>query len=1182
MDGEQGAGRTGHTTQRVEPPPRPSGPSISVVVITQNSAASVDTCLGSVAEWANEVVVVDSGSTDGTRDIVRRYTTHLLDSPYTAPSDVRGFACSQASSDWILLLEPDDIVPNKLARALKRYAAGYDADIIRVPDRPLAFTPDALPLVAAGEDRARFFRRSVLTWRPGSPDLLDRDSALEFTLPGDNPDLALHHQSADPESELVAVGEDAIPQGIGRSLGVLPSLAAVLFLAALGFALVIHKEAYATVLLFAALALIVLYRPQWSLFLLVIGLPVHNLMMTALYHFSDSASLTKIAQPWKEVVLATAILRVGVMPLLNVLRTRRVRLVPLDVVMLLFVLLCAISVALPNTTISLVGRVYGFRDLVLPFGAYFVARNALLTRKELKALLGLSAGLVGVFALAAIGERVLWGNDLIFALDYGRYLKDLFGQTFPLPRNTPFTFYTEGRFPRAGSLALDPLDLAVLLLTLMPLLLAALGVLRRPGSRIAAVALGSVAFLGGGALLLAFGRESLVLFPVALVLLLVRKETRRAWPGIAVSLAGIVAACVLLAIVVTYVARGTTSAARVDLANQGLVSLVQEHPGQFPTPADLLSALGISSGGTSSGGTSGGDTSGGSIITVSASPNNSSTQGHIASLKHLAKLMVGHPLGYGIGTAGANGTRFNTGIGGESSYLTVGVELGWLGFLLYLAIFVLAGWSCFQASRARLPKLDRAVLWGAAIAWIVIALDGIFAEVTLNLFVMYTLWWLAGFAATKIRSSRVRLLTDPNGGPSIWAAPRPLRVAVDAQCLQTARTGVRTYVDEMFRLLRIPGVPHEVVPLPGPKRLPNDKRIYRVLNQAMYFFWLHCWLPVRLSLGNYDVLFSPEYLTPFWIPTARVVTVHDAAFLKRPQDYNRLWLLMFKRVTLPAIRRADAVIVPSRHAASEVTEYAHIPEERVHIVPQGGPTPEAMRVPEERARVVLERFGVRPDSYVLHVGVLEHRKNLVTLVRAYDLLREYGAPSDFKLALVGQTGPRPDLDDAPAVLQAIAELHLEDRVVLTGHVTLEERNAFYTHAAVVAIPSLLEGFGLPLLEAFAAGAPVVAARASSLPEVAGEAALLFDPTSPRELADAIIQLLSDSALRERLGAAALERSALFTWERTARETLSVFEAADVHAYAPLVPGIRLRFGFPARGTRGGTGTPATAGARVRP
>lgn len=1154
MEGEREESRAtyaAHVTPGVEAPPQPAAPTVSVVVVTQNSAAVVDDCLRSVADWADEVVVVDNGSTDGTQEIVRRYTSHLLDAPYTNRTDVRGFACAQATSNWVLLLEPDEIVPNKLARVLRRYAARHDADLIRIPDRPLDFTPDALPLVASTEDRIRFFRRSALAWKPGATELFDHTGALEYMLPGDNPNVALHHERTSSRREPGAFQrESGAPRDAGRSATGLLLLAALAVLGALASAVVLHHDAYAVVLLDAALALVVLYRPQWTLFIFVLGLPIHNLIMTAIYHYSDSASLVKIAQPWKEVVLAAALLRVGAPALVQLLRTRRLRLAPLDVALLLFVLLCAVSVALPNTLISLTGRLYGFRDLVLPFGAYVVARNAPLSRREVKVLLTVAAGVVSVFALVAIGERVLWGNGLIFTLEYGRYIHDVFGQTFPLPNNTPFTFYTDGRFPRSGSLALDPLDLAVLLLTLLPVLLAVLGV-RSRGSRLRTAALCVVAFLGGAALLLAFGRESLALLPVALVLIVARRLTRRAWPGAVLSIAGVVAGYIVLAIVVTFVARGVGSDARVAIANQGLVTLTQEHPDQLPTAGDILSALLPSSGGMSSS----------SIVAASASGENPSTQGHLESLERLTGLMATHPQGYGIGTAGANGNRFNTGIGGESSYFTVGVELGWLGFALYLAVFALAGWSCVQASRARLPKLERAVYWGAAVAWIVIAIDGVLAEVTLNLFVMYTLWWLAGSAVTRTRASRVRLLAASTGdGAATWAAPRPLRVAVDAQCLQTARTGVRTYVDELFRLLRLPGVAHTVVPLLGPKRLPNDKRLYRVLNQALYFVWLHCWLPVRLALGNYDLLFSPEYLTPIWVPTARAVTVHDATFLRRPQDYNRLWLLMFRRVTLPAIRRADAIIVPSRHAAAEVAEHARVAPERIHVVPLGGPSPVAMGVPEEDARSLLARFDVQPQKYVLHVGVLERRKNLAALVRAYALLRERGAPPDFKLVLVGQPGPRPDLDDSQALRQLIDQLGLRDRVVLTGHVALDERNAFYANASVVAVPSLLEGFGLPVLEAFAAGAPVVAARASSLPEVAGDAALLFDPESPQALADAIVAVLSDPALRERLVAAGRERAGQYTWDRTARETLAAFEAADVHAYAPPAPPARAGAG----------------------
>ncbi|HST87313.1 MAG TPA: glycosyltransferase family 1 protein, partial [Ktedonobacterales bacterium] len=286
-----------------------------------------------------------------------------------------------------------------------------------------------------------------------------------------------------------------------------------------------------------------------------------------------------------------------------------------------------------------------------------------------------------------------------------------------------------------------------------------------------------------------------------------------------------------------------------------------------------------------------------------------------------------------------------------------------------------------------------------------------------------------------------------------------------------------------------------------------------------------------------------------WTPAPRVVTFHDAMFLRRPQDYNRLWLRVFRWVSLPALRRAAAVIVPSRHAAEETATYAGVSPERIHVVPLGGPTGgEPLRVAEEDAAPVLARYGLAPGAYVLHVGVLERRKNLVTLVRAFDQYRRQaaasrgeGMPPGWKLVLVGQPGPRPDLDDSQNIRRTIAELGVAEQVILTGHVSIAERNALYTRAGAVAVPSLLEGFGIPVLEAFAAGVPVLSARATSLPEVAGEAALYFDPGAVDELAEAIARVAGDAQLRARLVAAGAERAREFTWARTAAETMAVFE-----------------------------------------
>ncbi|MBF6590224.1 MAG: glycosyltransferase family 4 protein [Ktedonobacterales bacterium] len=413
------------------------------------------------------------------------------------------------------------------------------------------------------------------------------------------------------------------------------------------------------------------------------------------------------------------------------------------------------------------------------------------------------------------------------------------------------------------------------------------------------------------------------------------------------------------------------------------------------------------------------------------------------------------------------------------------------------------------------------------------------------------LGWIHGRAVATLASDSAAAaprVTDAATAPEVTDAavaavsPRRLKIAVDAQCLQTARTGVRTYVDELLKRFAAPGVPHKIVMLSGPKRLPSSVRPFRIINQAVYFWWLHVWLPLRLWVGRYDVLFSPEYLTPMRAPAARVVTFHDTLFLRRPKDYNRLWLRLFHRVTLPAIRRAAAVITPSHHAAEDVAEYAGIEPRRIHAVPLGGPSDgQLIQVDAARAAETLVRYDVRSGHYLLHVGVLERRKNLVTLVRAFALWRQQGAPDDFKLVLVGQPGPRPDLDASRSIRQAISDLALERHVTLTGHVSSEERNALYTHAALVAIPSTFEGFGIPVLEAFAARVPVVVARATSLPEVAGDAALFFDPTRPEELAACFARLTGDAGMRATLIERGQARVADFTWERTAAETMRVFE-----------------------------------------
>src|SRR5690348_5827208 len=177
----------------------------------------------------------------------------------------------------------------------------------------------------------------------------------------------------------------------------------------------------ATFLVLAAIIGLVAYRPQWALFIFVLALPLHNFLMALLYHATGDATFIKIIQPWKEVVLAVALLRASVPALLEWLRTRRLRLTMLDALVLLFIAICLVSVAIPSHQVSLAGRVLGFRQLAFPFAAYFLGRLAVPSRRNFRWLVVFFAVIAIVFAVGALGERLFWGGVLFTAVNFGAY-----------------------------------------------------------------------------------------------------------------------------------------------------------------------------------------------------------------------------------------------------------------------------------------------------------------------------------------------------------------------------------------------------------------------------------------------------------------------------------------------------------------------------------------------------------------------------------------------------------------------------------------------------------------------------------------------------------------------------------------------------------------------------------------
>ncbi|MBC7222825.1 MAG: glycosyltransferase family 4 protein [Anaerolineae bacterium] len=277
---------------------------------------------------------------------------------------------------------------------------------------------------------------------------------------------------------------------------------------------------------------------------------------------------------------------------------------------------------------------------------------------------------------------------------------------------------------------------------------------------------------------------------------------------------------------------------------------------------------------------------------------------------------------------------------------------------------------------------------------------------------------------------------------------------------------------------------------------------------------------------------ATEHLLPPLRDVPTVLTVHDLIFYLFPQYHKPLnyWYL---RWTMPLyVRRADAVIAVSEATRQDLVRHYRVPPEKVRVIHEAAAPHFRPAAPEAVAQV-RRRYGL-PPRFALTVGTIEPRKNLPRLFRALAPLR--GAER-IPLVVAGGKGWLYE-----ETFRTVARLGLEDQVSFLGYVPEEDLPALYTAADLFVLPSLYEGFGLPVLEAMSCGAPVACSQAASLQEVAGDAARYFDPHDPEAMAEAIWALWADADLRAHLREQGLRRAAAFSWERAAHETLALYDA----------------------------------------
>ena len=372
---------------------------------------------------------------------------------------------------------------------------------------------------------------------------------------------------------------------------------------------------------------------------------------------------------------------------------------------------------------------------------------------------------------------------------------------------------------------------------------------------------------------------------------------------------------------------------------------------------------------------------------------------------------------------------------------------------------------------------------------------------------------------------------------------RAPRVLVDATAVPADRGGVGRYVDGLISALGAADADFAVA-----CQRADAERFSRMAPQATVvagpaavahrparLAWEQTGLPLIVQQVNADVLHSPHYTMPLRAGKPVVVTIHDATFFTQPDVHTSIKGPFFRSAIKTALHRAARCVVPSKATRDELIRVLDADPTRIDVA-YHGVDQATFHVPTDTERQLVQaRLGLRGLEYIAFLGMLEPRKNVPSLVRGW-VKAVQDRPGSPALVLAGGSGWDDEID------QAITEVPSNLRVLRPGYLKFSDLRGFLGGATVVAYPSHGEGFGLPVLEAMACGAPVLTTQRLSLPEVGGDA-VAYTEGDPDSIAAGLTALLDDPERRRRLGEAAVARSREFTWAASAEAHLAAYARA---------------------------------------
>ncbi len=321
------------------------------------------------------------------------------------------------------------------------------------------------------------------------------------------------------------------------------------------------------------------------------------------------------------------------------------------------------------------------------------------------------------------------------------------------------------------------------------------------------------------------------------------------------------------------------------------------------------------------------------------------------------------------------------------------------------------------------------------------------------------------------------------------------------------------------------------LPVEPSSDMPKETEKWKYVVFHSKKLWTLLGLSNKLKSYKLDVFFSPTHYLPLYTSSPSVISIFDVSYLYFPNLFKKKDLYQLKLWGGYSIKKAKKIITISNSSKNDIIKMYKVNPDKVTVIYPG--IKQVLSIKEKVLSMdeLNKRFGI-DNKYILFVGTLQPRKNIVRLIEAFAKLKE----KDLNLVIVGKKGWQFE-----GVLNAPKKYNVEDRVKFLDSVSDEDLPGFYKNALCFCLPSLYEGFGLPILEAMQYGCPIATSSVSSLPEAGGDAAVYFDPENVEDIKKSLESIIQNSELRDKLIKKGYEQIKKFSWEKTARKTLRILE-----------------------------------------